>query len=314
MSQNETFLLGTHSSGTYNNEQVLQNYTPVIYYRLTGSEVPIIYDTPGTYSWQTIFLSNSEMLVKAKFIDNLLYLTSGITFNTNIFIYNVDNMQFQLINDNIVSIPNFNLKDSFQNDSTLNLYGVDNKAKTPLGSMSIGNELVVYVQKKTVRQSITSNIYSIVSAFPVPTGETKIIEFNTSLQIGNNINTINFSSNLLPISKSSIANPVIFNNQVPGNLFKEEVPQNSSNNSISNIVTDFTQYLETGTEDRDMLLYNPTGEYRLINLINNQPIRDIDLTVTYTDNFGATFPLLLRPQCSATIKLMFRKKDFYSRN
>jgi hypothetical protein len=180
--------------------------------------------------------------------------------------------------------------------------------------MSAPNLLVKDVENKTFRQSLSSNIYSIVSAFPVPIGETKIIQFNTSLQIGNNINTINFSSNLLPISKSSIANPVIFNDQVPGNPFKEEVPQNSSNNSISNIVTDFTQYLGTGTEDRDMLLYNPSGEYRLINLINNQPIRDIDLTVTYTDNYGSTFPLLLRPQCSATIKLMFRKKDFYKRN
>jgi hypothetical protein len=320
LSQNETFILGgqrnniSNTGSTFISGRVGQLYEPVVYNRLTGLQVPIIYNTPGIYQLETNFTSDTEMPVNAKFIDNLLYLTSTITFNTDIYVYNENNKQFQLINNNIVSIPNFNLKDFIDNDTTLTLFGVDNKAKTPMGEMSAPNLLVRYVENKSSRQSLSSNIYSIVSSYPIPTGETKIIEFNTSLQIGNNINTINFSSNLLPISKSSIANPVIFNNQVPGNPFKEEVPQNSSNNSISNIVTDFTQYLGTGTEDRDMLLYNPSGEYRLINLINNQPIRDIDLTVTYTDNFGATFPLLLRPQCSATIKLMFRKKDFYSRN
>jgi hypothetical protein len=318
MSQNETFIIAGQNTGVSNAStvegRIIQTCEPAIYNRLTGLQVPIIYNTPGIYSTETDNLSRFEMPVNAKFINNLLYLTSNITFNTDVYFYNPDDMQFQLIVDDVTTIPNFNLKDSFENDSTISFYGVDNKAKTPDGSISVANELVLYVEKITFRQPISSNIYPILSSYPPPTGETKIIQFNTSIQVGNNINTINFSSNLLPISKSSIANPVIFNDQVPGQPFKEEVPQNSSNNSISNIVTDFTQYLENGTEDRDMLLYNPSGEYRLINLLNNQPVRDIDLTVTYTDNFGATFPLLLRPQCSATIKLMFRKKDFYSRN
>jgi hypothetical protein len=197
----------------------------------------------------------------------------------------------------------------------LTLYGVTNKAKTPIDTMSVANPLVLFSNLKKIRPSIASNIYPIMSPYPIPTGtESKLIQFNVSIQVGNNINTINFSSNLLPIAKSSVANPVIFNDQVPGEPFVEATPQSGSNNSISNIVTDFSQYLATATEDRDHLLYNPSGEYRLINLVNNQPIRDIDLSVTYTDNYGQTFPLLLRPQCSATIKLMFRRKNYFNRN
>jgi len=314
ISQNETFLLG--ASVTINLNDKKQFGTPIIYNRETNQEIPIFAPNNdlSMYLTETEYQRDYKTAANAKFINNILYLTSNITFKTDLYSYNSDNARFEIANQDIITIPNFNLKDYSKDDSTVIVYGVDNKAKTPLGSMSVANPLVIYSDKKTIKSQISSNIYPIVSAFPVPIGETKIIQFNTSLQIGNNIHSINFSSNLLPISKSSIANPVIFNDQVPGHPFEEEVPLSSSNNSISNIVTDFTQYLGTGTEDRNMLLYNPSDEYRLVNLINNQPIRDIDLTVTYTDNFGVTFPLLLRPQCSATIKLMFRKKDFYNRN
>jgi len=312
ISQDEKFILG--ASVTFISP--IQNGLPIIYNRETNTEVAIMAPNNDL----SIYLTTIEMQrdykkpVNAQFINNLLYITSNITFKTDIYSYNSVSMMFEIADHIISSIMSFSLKDFDIDDNIVNLYGVENKAKTPLNTLSIANPLVIYSDKRSLRPLIASNIYPIVSAFPVPIGETKIIQFNTSLQIGNNIHTINFSSNLLPISKSSIANPVIFNDQVPGHPFEEEVPLNSSNNSISNIVTDFTQYLGTGTEDRNMLLYNPSGEYRLVNLINNQPVRDIDLTVTYTDNFGASFPLLLRPQCSATIKLLFRKKDFYNRN
>jgi len=257
------------------------------------------------------------MTKNAKFIGMSLYLTSDITFTTDRFEYNPNTVKFEIVQDNQPSpVTNFTLLDQSINisENALSLFGIENKAKTPLDTMSVANQLEIYTNFQQQRPDIASNVYVLESAYPLPTTETKLIQFNTSIQVANNISTINFSSNLLPISKSSVATPLIFNEQISGNRFIEASPQSGENNAVSNIVTDFTQFLKDGSENRDMLLYNPTGEYRLINLINNQPVRDIDLSVTYTDNYGITFPLMLRPQCSATIKLLFRKKNFYARN
>jgi hypothetical protein len=327
MSSNEQFVIcGMLEQSTFYQRQIMY---PSIYDRINNRYVPtnlpqnfiLKYSIESSYqlTGDPIYniVSTSAMTKNAKFIGMSLYLTSDITFTTDRFEYNPNTINFEIVQDNQPSpVTNFTLLDHSINisENALSLFGIENKAKTLLDTMSVANQLEIYTNLQPQRPEIASNVYILESAYPLPTAETKLIQFNTSIQVANNISTINFSSNLLPISKSSVATPLIFNEQIQGNRFVESSPQSGENNAISNIVTDFTQFLQDGSENRDMLLYNPTGEYRLINLINNQPVRDIDLSVTYTDNYGITFPLMLRPQCSATIKLLFRKKNFYARN
>jgi hypothetical protein len=327
MSSNEQFVIcGAIELSPFYQRQIMY---PSIYDRINNRYVPtnlpqnfiLKYSIESSYqlTGDPIYniVSTSAMTKNAKFIGMSLYLTSDITFTTDRFEYNPNTINFEIVQDNQPSpVTNFTLLDHSINisENALSLFGIENKAKTLLDTMSVANQLEIYTNLQPQRPEIASNVYILESAYPLPTAETKLIQFNTSIQVANNISTINFSSNLLPISKSSVATPLIFNEQIQGNRFVESSPQSGENNAISNIVTDFTQFLQDGSENRDMLLYNPTGEYRLINLINNQPVRDIDLSVTYTDNYGITFPLMLRPQCSATIKLLFRKKNFYARN
>ena len=113
------------------------------------------------------------------------------------------------------------------------------------------------------------------------------------------LSSIVFTSNTLPINPTQLSAPIIYNN----GLLVSAIENNAFASIITDLVSDELCY-------RPNLLYNPPGEYRLIDLRGNQPLNNIDIQVYWKDKYGKLNQFLLYSGGSCTIKLLFRKKKF----
>jgi hypothetical protein len=119
----------------------------------------------------------------------------------------------------------------------------------------------------------------------------------------NPVTAIVFTTSLLPIASSIVSAPVLFGQ---GQAFT-----NAGNNSgIANILTDLEVPTEKGWQTKPLISYVPTAEYRLFDLNGNAPLSAIEITVNWKDTFGRLNQFRLGAGCNASIKLMFRRKDF----
>lgn len=119
----------------------------------------------------------------------------------------------------------------------------------------------------------------------------------------NPVQAIVFTTSLLPIASSIVSAPVLFGQ---GQQFT-----NAGNNSgIANILTDLEVPTEKGWQTKPLISYVPTAEYRLFDLNGNAPLSAIEITVNWKDTFGRLNQFRLGAGANASIKLMFRRKDF----
>ena len=117
------------------------------------------------------------------------------------------------------------------------------------------------------------------------------------------IQSLVFTTALLPISPELIGVPRVFNSD--SSLF------NTGNNSnISNILTDFIVPYAPNNTYKPNIVYTPNGEYRLMDMNGSSPLSALEMSVFWKDVFGTLHPFYLNSGCSASIKLMFRRKDF----
>jgi hypothetical protein len=116
------------------------------------------------------------------------------------------------------------------------------------------------------------------------------------------ITSIIFTTSLLPVLPSLLGVPQLFS----GNI--GVVSQD--NNNIINSVTDLEVNLTRGDEYLPNVIYEPTAEYRLLDLQSNAPLTSIQISVVWKDIFGQVHDFYLQNGCGATLKVMFRKKSF----
>jgi hypothetical protein len=119
----------------------------------------------------------------------------------------------------------------------------------------------------------------------------------------NPVQAIVFTTSLLPIHSSIVSSPVLFG---AGANFTTS----GNNSGIANILTDLEVSTEKGWQTKPNISYVPTAEYRLFDLNGNAPLSAIQITVSWKDTFGRLNPLRLGSGSNASIKLMFRRKDF----
>jgi hypothetical protein len=122
----------------------------------------------------------------------------------------------------------------------------------------------------------------------------------TTTPLWNPVSNITFTTSLLPVNPNLVSTPLIFNSG--------SAPQSQSN--IANVLTDLEVPLLVGRDYKPNLLYVPASEYRLIDLNGNVPLSSIQIGVFWRDVYGHLHPFYLLAGNSATIKLMFRRKDF----
>jgi hypothetical protein len=108
---------------------------------------------------------------------------------------------------------------------------------------------------------------------------------------------------LLPIAPSIVSTPVLFG---AGSSFTT----GGNNSGIANILTDLEVPLEKGWQYKPSINYVPTAEYRLFDLNGNAPLSAIEISVNWKDTFGTVHQFRLASGSNASLKLMFRRKDF----
>jgi hypothetical protein len=133
----------------------------------------------------------------------------------------------------------------------------------------------------------------------------QIYQESSTVALWNPISAIVFTTSLLPIVPSNTAVPKILNSNP--NLLA-----NANNANINNIISDFTVPIDAFNRYKPNIVYTPSGEYRLFNLNGNSPISAIEITAYWRDNFGGLHNVYLNSGCGASIKILFRRKDYYS--
>lgn len=127
-------------------------------------------------------------------------------------------------------------------------------------------------------------------------------EFST-IPVWNPIKSFIFTTNLLPVNSSLESDPIVFGN----NNQQEDA---TTNNALANVLTDYQVELVKGNETRPIIQYVPSAEYRLFDLVGNNPLGTINLQCFWKDRFNNLVPFQLRTGCSASIKIMFRNKKY----
>jgi hypothetical protein len=77
------------------------------------------------------------------------------------------------------------------------------------------------------------------------------------------------------------------------------------------ILSDYIPQLNNIGESRSVAYYIPTSQYRLIDLISDQPIFKVDLNIYWQDKQGNTYPLDISLFEQASVKLAFIHKSVY---
>lgn len=141
---------------------------------------------------------------------------------------------------------------------------------------------------------------------PNPSGE-PIVLYTFSQQASSvtswcPVENLLFTTSLIPINSEFSGIPQYLGPYIGGN--------NSAQN-LTAVLTDFTIPLETGTEySRTLLYYIPTAEYRLIDLLGDQPLNNLNIQVFWKDKIGLLHPCTLKLGQTANIKILLRKRDY----
>tara|TARA_R110000868_G_scaffold106164_2_gene291264 strand:+ start:3243 stop:4433 length:1191 start_codon:yes stop_codon:yes gene_type:complete len=123
-------------------------------------------------------------------------------------------------------------------------------------------------------------------------------EFST-IDTWSPVASIVFVSNTIPIVSNQLSAPLVFNNGQSSSGI-------GNNSNFAQIITDMTTNQQVFKPN---VLYNPTAEYRRIDMTGNTPLSNIDINVYWRDKLGQLIPFELASGASASIKFLFERKD-----
>ena len=110
--------------------------------------------------------------------------------------------------------------------------------------------------------------------------------------------SIVFTTSTLPIVPTQLSEPKVYSN---GNAVSVNIPQNFAQ-VISDMATNDLCY-------KPNLIYVPSGENRYIDMIGNNDIKNINVSVFWKDVRGNLNPFYLQSGASASIKFLFKLKE-----
>ena len=146
----------------------------------------------------------------------------------------------------------------------------------------------------------------------------------------NPIQSIVFTTSLLPVVPELNAKPAIYGSSnniytttlVPNgqqknpdgsvtSLYTNSTYLNNQNAEVRTILFEFVAPATlNGVEYRPVVNYFPTSEFRLVDLYDDKPINQLEISGFWKDRYGNLIPYLLSAGATASIKIMFRKKVF----
>jgi hypothetical protein len=127
----------------------------------------------------------------------------------------------------------------------------------------------------------------------------------STISLWNPIAPLVFCSSMLRIYPTQTSKPKIISNE------SNTLSSNGDNSNLTNILSDFEVAIQDTNSYRPFILYSPQSEYRLMDMYSSSNLNRINISVFWKDHFGNLNPFYLDAGCSAHMKLMFRRKDFY---
>jgi hypothetical protein len=127
----------------------------------------------------------------------------------------------------------------------------------------------------------------------------------SGISLMNSCGGIVLSTNLLPIRSSLTGREQLF-----GGTFEQT--SNNNSNTLA-MITDFTIGSESiDNSYRPFILYQPSPNYKWLDLLSNNSINNININVYFRDNFNRLAPVYLPSGSTAQITLLFRSKNYPS--
>jgi len=130
----------------------------------------------------------------------------------------------------------------------------------------------------------------------------------------NPVESIVFTTNLLPVVPEMVSDPLVYGEKVDNTIVPTYIGgptnYNVSNAATLNILTDYASPINGANMYRPTVSFAPVTEFRLTDLYDDKPIRDLDIKVLWKDYFGLYHQFYLLSGGTANIKIMFRKKVY----
>lgn len=126
----------------------------------------------------------------------------------------------------------------------------------------------------------------------------QIVQEYSTVSIWTPVTSIVFTSNTLPIVANQVSAPLLFFN---GKRFQS----GGNNSNIAQIITDF---VANDGIYKPNIVYIPSAQYRLVSLVGNTPIYNLDISVFYKNRVGELIPVRLGAGGTATIKILFSRR------
>jgi hypothetical protein len=114
------------------------------------------------------------------------------------------------------------------------------------------------------------------------------------------ISSIVFCSNTLPIVSNMLSAPLVYND---GRIVQA---LSGNNANFAQIITDLAS---NDNNYKPNLLYEPSAQYRYIDMFGNQPLTNIDVSVFWKSKLGILVPFKLNSGSSCSLKFLFQRKD-----
>lgn len=170
-----------------------------------------------------------------------------------------------------------------------------------LNVQSNGNNLSSGEDYTFIVENTYNNWYNPSWIIPNPSESPKYLimqgEFN-ALTYWNDLSSVVFMSGMIPVRPELTPN---INNNTTGI---------QGNANRVRLVTDFIPNIgEQAGDITSKYVYNPSAEYRIINLTSQAPLTDVDIAVKWQDANNNLFDIFLLPGQVCTIKIVFIKKS-----
>jgi len=174
------------------------------------------------------------------------------------------------------------------------------------GSVGVSNGLNYNISVPNL-QGLNS-IYLPVVVVP-PATQTICIQINQewdTTALWTPVSSIVFTSATFPIIPNRLSPPQAFDNGVLYNL-----NPNSNNSNFAQVITDIAS---ADICYKPTLIYAPDAQYRLIDMVGNTPLTNINIQVFWKSKLGNFVPFRLATGNSCAMKLLFTKKSSVTNN
>ena len=177
---------------------------------------------------------------------------------------------------------------------------------TYYGSVGVSNGLNYNINVPNT-QGLNSIFLPVVVVAPAT--QTACIQINQewdTTALWTPVSSIVFTSATFPIIPNRLSPPQAYDNGVLFNL-----NPNSNNSNFAQVITDIAS---ADICYKPTLIYAPDAQYRLIDMVGNTPLTNINIQVFWKSKIGNFVPFRLATGNSCAMKLLFTKKTSVPNN